>query len=259
MPHRLEHTMRYVRMLDGVYAAKSTCGAFGWCMFDYHTNSDFGSGDRICYHGVLDMFRNPKIAAGVFTAMGKTPFMDVTFSAELGDYPEAVIEGTYCLTNCDTVRYYKAGTFIKEYTHADSPFKHIPNAPILLDNIQSGWGSEANEITLEGYIDGKLAVTEKIGSMFSYTLEVTPTSTVLHENNSYDVAEVHIVARDQFGNVCPYVNKAVKLSTSGAIELIGPDVIALQGGMFGTYVKTVGKLGKGTLRVDGVEVEFEVN
>ena len=319
--HRLEHTMRYVRMLDGVFAAESTCGAFGWCMFDYNTNSDFGSGDRICYHGVLDMFRNPKCAAGVFSALGSEPFLDVTFSSELGDYPEAVIDGMYCLTNCDTVKLYKAGVYIKDYTHKDSPFCHIPNPPILLNDFigdrlitedgispknalkikrcfedvkkyglsklplktkltiarimsgehlskervveiyqkyQSGWGSEANEITLEGYVDGKLAVTKKIGSMMSYTLQVTPTSTVLHENNSYDVAEVHIVARDQFGNVCPYVNRAVTLSASGAIELIGPSSVAVQGGMFGAYVKTKGILGKGILRVDDVEVEFEV-
>ena len=322
MPHRFEHTMRYVRMLDGIYAAQNTCGAFGWCMFDYNTHSDFGSGDRICYHGVLDMFRNPKCASGVFAAMGKEPFFDVTFSAELGDYPEGVVDGMYCLTNCDTIKLYKAGVYIKDYTHENSPFKHIPNAPILLDDFiggrltledgisqknaskikrcfedvkrfglnklplrtklaiagvmrsehlsmervveiyqkyQSGWGSEANEIVIEGYIDGKLVATKKLGSMASYTLDVTPTSTVLHENNSYDVAEVHIVARDQFGNICPYVNRAVKLSCSGAIALIGPDVVALQGGMFGTYVKTVGKTGKGILRVDDIEVEFEVN
>ena len=319
--HRLEHTLRYARMLDGVFSDETTCGAFGWCMFDYNTNSDFGSGDRICYHGVLDMFRNPKNAAGVFCAMGKEPFIDVTFSSELGDYPEALINGMYCLTNCDTVKLYKAGVYIKDYTHADSPFRCLPNPPILLDDFigdrltsedgirpknalkikrcfadinkyglnklplrtilrivsvmlkekaniqrvmqiyqkyQSGWGSEANVITLEGYIDGKLVVTKKIGSMFSYSLDVTPTATVLHENNSYDVAEVHIVARDQYGNVCPYVNKAVKLSASGAIELVGPDVVALQGGMFGTYVRTIGKTGKGILHVDDVEVEFDV-
>ena len=41
-------------------------GSFGWCMFDSDiTHKDFGSGDRICYHGVMDMFRNPKLAAAV--------------------------------------------------------------------------------------------------------------------------------------------------------------------------------------------------
>ena len=257
-PHRLEHTLRYVRMLDGIYASQTTCGAFGWCMFDYNTHIDFGSGDRICYHGVMDMFRNAKSASGVFTAMGSKPFLDVTFSTELGDYPEGIISGTYCLTNCDTVKLYKAGVYVRDYTHTDSPFKHIPNPPIKLDIGQSVWGSQANEIRLEGYINGALVATKQLGSMREYTLQVTPSCTVLHENNSYDVAEVHITARDQYGNLCPYINKAVKLSAKGAIQLIGPDVIALQGGMFGVYVKTVGKKGKGILRVDDREIQFEV-
>lgn len=92
----------------------------------------------------------------------------------------------------------------------------------------------------------------------SYTLEVTPSTTTLHENSSYDVAAVQIVARDQYGNVCPYINKAVALTSSGAIEIVGDKLVALQGGMSGTYVKTVGVKGKGTLRVDDVVVEFEV-
>ena len=257
--HRLEHTLRYARMLDGVFASDNTCGAFGWCMFDYHTNSDFGSGDRICYHGVTDMFRNPKTASGVFVAMGTEPFLDVTFSSELGDYPEAIIKGMYVLTNCDSVKVYKAGVFVREFTHQDSPFKHLPNAPILIDNnFESSWGSEANVITLEGYVGDKLVLTKKVGSMKSYSIEVTPSSRTLCENNSYDVVAVQIVARDQFGNVCPYLNKAVKLEASGAVELIGESVVALQGGMFGTYVKTKGVKGKGTLRVDDKKIEFEV-
>ena len=319
--HKLEHTLRYARMLDDVFAADTTSGAFGWCMFDYLTNSDFGSGDRICYHGVTDMFRNPKQAAGVFSAMGKQPFLDVTFSSELGDYPEAKVDGMYVLTNCDTVKLYKAGVYIRDFTHADSPFKHLPNPPILIDDMigdrlttedgisrsgalkikrcladvhkyglnnlplrskfaisrvmasehltmervvqlynkyESSWGSAANVITLEGFVDGKLVLTKNVGSMTSYTLDVTPSATVLHENSTYDVAAVQIVVRDQYGNVCPYVNKAVTLKASGAIELIGDSVVALPGGMFGTYVKTTGVKGKGTLCVDDQTIEFVV-
>ena len=44
-------------------ASPSISGAIGWCAFDYNTHKDFGSGDRICHHGVMDMFREPKFAA----------------------------------------------------------------------------------------------------------------------------------------------------------------------------------------------------
>ena len=55
--------MRHVRVQNAAYASGEHAGCFGWCMFDYQTHKDFGSGDRICYHGVLDSFRNPKLAA----------------------------------------------------------------------------------------------------------------------------------------------------------------------------------------------------
>ena len=41
-------------------------GGIGWCAFDYNTHANFGSGDRICYHGVSDIFREPKPAAGFY-------------------------------------------------------------------------------------------------------------------------------------------------------------------------------------------------
>ena len=50
-------------------AAKiKAAGAIGWCAFDYNTHDAFGSGDRICYHGVMDMFRQPKMAASFYAS-----------------------------------------------------------------------------------------------------------------------------------------------------------------------------------------------
>ncbi|MBP5413704.1 MAG: glycoside hydrolase family 2 protein, partial [Lachnospiraceae bacterium] len=63
--HRAEHAMRHAKVLNDVNEQKDIAGRFGWCMADYTTHKDFGSGDRICYHGVMDMFRNPKMAACV--------------------------------------------------------------------------------------------------------------------------------------------------------------------------------------------------
>ena len=321
-PHQREHVLRYARMLDGVFSDPNTAGAFGWCMFDYNTHKDFGSGDRVCYHGVMDMFRNPKWASGVFSSLGNKPYLEAAFLSDIGDYPEGAIGDMYVLTNADLVKVYKGGVFIRDYTHNDSPFKHLPNPPIKIDDLigdrltneegikprnaraikrclaairkcglhnlpfttmltiarimvserlsfdimvelygkyESSWGGSANELKLEAYKDGKLVAVKTIGTMGTYTLEVTASSLQLHEGNTYDVAAVNIVARDQYGNVCPYVNRPVKLSASGAIELIGPDIIALSGGRFGTFVKTKGKLGKGYLQVDNQTIEFDVN
>ncbi len=79
--HRSEHAIRHANVLDAV-AEQDIAGSFSWCMFDYNTHKDFGSGDRICYHGVMDMFRNPKLAAAVYaseqedTPCSRTEFLD---------------------------------------------------------------------------------------------------------------------------------------------------------------------------------------
>ena len=50
---RSEHAIRHANVLDAVAGQSDIAGSFGWCMFDYNTHKDFGSGDRICYHGYV--------------------------------------------------------------------------------------------------------------------------------------------------------------------------------------------------------------
>ena len=78
--HRTEHAIRHANVLNAVAQEPDIAGSFGWCMFDYNTHKDFGSGDRICYHGVMDMFRNPKLAAAVYSSQQEdTPVLELEF------------------------------------------------------------------------------------------------------------------------------------------------------------------------------------
>lgn len=61
-----EHTLRHARIHNQIASAPGFAGGIGWCAFDYNTHFNFGSGDRICYHGVSDIFRVPKCAAGFY-------------------------------------------------------------------------------------------------------------------------------------------------------------------------------------------------
>ena len=61
-----EHTIRHARIHDQLASDPQYAGGIGWCAFDYNTHANFGSGDRICYHGVTDIFREPKPAAGFY-------------------------------------------------------------------------------------------------------------------------------------------------------------------------------------------------
>ncbi len=136
-PHRLQHAKRHARVLDAMFAADGTAGCIGWCMFDYNTHKDFGAGDGICYHGVMDMFRNAKPAAAVYASQSDSigPVLQVSSSMDIGDHPASTIGEVYAFTNADSVCLYKNGVAVKEYTHANSPYPHLPHGPILINDF----------------------------------------------------------------------------------------------------------------------------
>ncbi len=147
--HRLEHALRHANVIDSVCSHDDISGCFGWCMFDYNTHMHFGSGDRICYHGVLDMFRNPKMASYVYSSEGcEKPFIQVSSSMDIGEHPAGRREKIYIFTNCDSVKMYMNDIFIREYTHAGSEYRHLKNPPILIDDYIGDRMKEA-----EGFSD----------------------------------------------------------------------------------------------------------
>lgn len=134
--HRLEHALRHARVIDAVGKETDIAGSFGWCMFDYNTHKDFGSGDRICYHGVTDMFRNPKLAASVYASQQEeTTVLEISSSMDIGEHPATNLGNVYIFSNADSVKMYKNGHFIKEYKTTDSAFDGIPHGPILVDDF----------------------------------------------------------------------------------------------------------------------------
>ena len=165
--HRLEHALRHARVINDVAANPDICGSFSWCFFDYNTHKDFGSGDRICYHGVTDMFRNSKIAAAVYMSQGDyNNVLEVSSSFEIGEHPACVRGAVWIFTNADSVRMYKNDRFIKEYLPHNKHFPHMVNSPILVDDYigdalvteekfskrKAKWLSEAlNYIGMNGY------------------------------------------------------------------------------------------------------------
>ena len=77
------------------------------------------------------------------------------------------------------------------------------------------------------------------------------------------MALVRIRAVDDHGNVLPFYQEPVHLITEGDISIIGPDTIALQGGMGGTYVKSLGRSGQGALLLQSrtageVRIPFQI-
>ncbi|MBO4374684.1 MAG: glycoside hydrolase family 2 protein [Lachnospiraceae bacterium] len=322
--HRSEHAYRHAKVLNDVNGQDDIAGSFGWCMTDYNTHRDFGSGDRICYHGVMDMFRNPKMAAFVYASQqDERPVLEISSSMDIGEHPGCNRGRTFIFTNADSVRMYRNDIFIREFTDTGKLFPHLKHAPIEIDDyigdrlaqeenmpparaeevkavlneaakaglynmskrtwLKAGkmmlfydmkpddavqlynkyigdWGGKSTQYRFEAVKDGKVVKTLIKGPVTRINLEMEADRCTLAEEHSYDVACIRIRAVDASGNVLPYFNDPVMLETEGCIELVGPSVTALSGGMGGAYVRTVGKKGKGTLKartVEGLKVSLD--
>lgn len=325
---RSEHAIRHANVLDAVAGQPDIAGSFGWCMFDYNTHKDFGSGDRICYHGVMDMFRNPKLAANIYACeQEQTPVLEITSSMDIGEHPGCNRGNIYILSNADSVKMYKNDRFIKEYLPGMSPYKHLKHGPILIDDfigdsfaqnerfrpkhakeitdamnlVARGslnhipkrlyltalkllliyhidfaevtrlytkyigdWGGTATVYRFDAIKDGKVIKSVTKEPVREIRLEAEADHTILTEQHSYDVALVRIRAVDDHGNVLPFYQEPVHLVTEGDISIIGPDTIALQGGMGGTYVKSLGRSDQGALLLQSltageVRIPFQIN
>ena len=133
--HRREHALRHARVINDVASHPDICGSFAWCFADYNTHKDFGSGDRICYHGVMDMFRNSKMAAAVYKSQSNREIvLEVSSSMDIGEHPASIKGRVWIFTNADSVKMYKNGKFIKEFTPHNEHFPYMVKSPILIDD-----------------------------------------------------------------------------------------------------------------------------
>jgi beta-galactosidase len=133
---RLEHALRHARVIDSMMGNPRISGAIGWCMSDYNTHRDFGSGDRICYHGVSDMFRIPKLAWYVYASQQDiTPVMEISSSMDIGEHPGGHLGAVYAFTNCDYIRLYKNDELIKTFYPDKLQFPNLKHAPVRIDDF----------------------------------------------------------------------------------------------------------------------------
>src|ERR1035437_9356778 len=106
-----EHTIRHARVHDQLASNPQYAGGIGWCAFDYNTHDYFGSGDRICYHGVTDIFREPKPAAGFYRSQcdpDEEIVLAPAFHWARGDENQGFTDALVS-SNCDHLKFYIAG------------------------------------------------------------------------------------------------------------------------------------------------------
>jgi beta-galactosidase len=258
-----EHTLRHARIHDQLASNPQYAGGIGWCAFDYNTHGDFGSGDRICYHGVTDIFREPKPAAGFYKSQcdpAEEVVLEPAFHWARGDASIGFSKAVVC-SNCDHVKLYIADTLVAEMEPDRKQFAHLRYAPFVveLQELFHKWG----DLRLEGYIQGKQVIVKKYsGKGVDQKFALLPDDTSLIADGA-DTTRVVLRVTDEFDAIRPFANDAIKFDLQGPAKLIGDNPFALVGGTGAVWVRA--KEQSGTVRLTATHpvlgkqtVEFEV-
>jgi len=232
-----EHTIRHARVHDQLASNPQYAGGIGWCAFDYNTHADFGSGDRICYHGVTDIFREPKPAAGFYKSQcdpSEEVVLEPAFHWARGDASVRFSHAVVC-SNCDHVKMYIGDDLVAEAGPDRTQFPHLRYGPFTMElkEVWHRWG----DLRIEGYIQGEPVITKHYsGKGIDAKFALLPDDTGLIADGA-DTTRVVLRVTDEFGAIRPFANDAVKLDLQGPSEIIGDNPFALVGGTGAVWIR----------------------
>lgn len=233
-----EHTHRHARVHDQLASDVKYAGGLGWCAFDYNTHDYFGSGDRICYHGVSDIFRIPKPAAGFYKSQcdpSEEIVLEPAFDWARGDENENFTNALVC-SNCEKLKYYVGTRLIAEVEPDRKTYPSLKYAPFvtnLRDAIGKGW----EDLRIEGFIGGKKVIERKMSAKgVDQQFIVKPDDLELIADG-IDMTRVVFRVTDEFGNTRPFAQAAIQFTIENG-EIIGDSPFALVGGCGAVWIKS---------------------
>ena len=237
-----EHTLRHARIHDQIASDAGYAGGLGWCAFDYNTHFNFGSGDRICYHGVSDIFRQPKPAAGFYRSQCEPEeevVLEPAFHWARNDENTGFTTALVC-SNCDHLKFFlDTGAGFKQFAEADpdrAQFPHLRYPPfsMLFEKAAiRNWG----DLRIDGYIKGKQVISKSFsGRGVDRQFHATADDTELRADGA-DATRVVFRITDEYGRIRPIANDAIAIEISGPAQLVGDNPFSLVAGTGAVWVR----------------------
>ncbi|MEP6847872.1 MAG: glycoside hydrolase family 2 TIM barrel-domain containing protein [Acidobacteriota bacterium] len=233
-----EHTHRHARVHDQLASDVKYAGGLGWCAFDYNTHDYFGSGDRICYHGVTDIFRIPKPAAGFYKSQcdpSEEIVLEPAFDWARGDESQTFTMAMVC-SNCEKLKYYMGDRLVAEVEPDRKTYPSLKYAPFTAD-LRGPIGKKWEDLRIEGYIGGKKVIERRMSSKgVDQQFIVTPDDTELIADG-IDMTRVVFRVADEFGNTRPFAQAAIQFTIENG-GIFGDNPFALVGGVGAIWIRS---------------------
>jgi beta-galactosidase len=244
----IEHTLRHARIHDQLASNPQYAGGLGWCAFDYNTHGDFGSGDHVCYHGVSDIFREPKPAAGFYKSQcdpAERVVLEPAFHWARGDesigFSRAVVS-----SNCEHLKFYIDDELVAEADPDRAQFAHLRYPPfdVKLGELFHRWG----DLRIEGYIGGRQVVARSFSGKGIDARFVLLADDEQLLADGADSTRVVLRVTDEFGAIRPFADAAIRLDLEGPAEIVGDNPFVLVGGTGAVWIRAKEQPGKVRLR-----------
>ena len=245
-----EHTLRHARIHNQLASNPQYAGGIGWCAFDYNTHSNFGAGDRICYHGVTDIFREPKPAAGFYKSQcdpSEEVVLEPAFHWARGDESVGFTKAVFC-SNCDHLQISARANsdpanpwvLVAEIGPDRAEFEHLKYPPFVLDlnkidlkKLRAAWG----DLRVDGFISGKQVISKSLsGRGVDTKFALVPDDNELHADGA-DTTRVVFRVTDEFGAIRTYANDPILFTLEGPGKLIGDNPFSLVGGTGAVWIR----------------------
>lgn len=243
----VELALRHTRIQNASWINEEISGAIGWCAFDYNTHADFGSGDKICYHGVMDMYRIPKFAAYAYSSQINPKKRIVMEPATYWSRGERNIGGVIPLvifTNCDAIKMLYGSNEVGTFKPDCETYPGLKHPPIVIDEMLDTWGEHWEDATFIGYFEGKEVIRRSYSrNPEPAQLQIVPDGNKLVKGVAWDAMRVVVKAVDKQGNIMPYFQEPIMIQTEGAGNLIGPSLLTLVGGQIAFWVRSNEEIG----------------
>jgi beta-galactosidase len=254
---RVEHALRHARIQNLAGGRRDVLGAIAWCMFDYNTHRELGSGNRICYHGVMDMFRLPKYAAH-FYASQQAPAQRVVLQAAtgwtMGDRNADGVDPLVVFSNCQAVDLWFGERYHGRFYPDRNQYPYLPHPPFTIPALTEPtlWGDNFNDLRIVGYINGQAVAEQRMqAGAIPQQLIVEAAHPQLHADGQ-DMTRIRFAIADKYGNPLPYANVVLSFTLEGEAAadavLYGDNPFALIGGQAALYLRAGTRAGQITVR-----------
>lgn len=250
---QVEHALRHARVQDKQFGMNNVTGAIGWCAFDYNTHREFGSGDRICYHGVMDIFRLPKFAAALYESQidpAIRPVLRPATAWSRGDRSGGGVDPLYIFSNCDEIEVFYGIESVGRFTPDREQFPNLPHAPFYITAFKDSmmFNSSYEDLHITGYLNGNAVIEHHVAANgVPQALTLVADDAMLHADGA-DMTRLVFKSVDKYGNRLPFSLSVVQFEIEGPAELVGQNPFPLVGGQGAIYVRAGKTAGAVTVR-----------